>query len=382
MARALFSSVLVVLAAATPNTLEVLYGPNQYLTGDPDFFQLFTSPDEFWPELAANTRYLKLFMDVLRPTHSDDELKAMISTLQRKNIKTAIEIGGARWGKRGCDTSAMLQYAATEQQLVSRWLDLGGKIDLVSTDHAMTWDIRAGSKPGEDCIPGVPMATRIETAAQIFASWRSFLGPSASLGFIESLGYWNIDGLDGTNFTNSDPVHLDPLPGWIPRLDDVTRLLLEAAEKHNPTPSVPLLDHYQIDHGMEGVESDSATYGRSAHGGLNYGRIVGAEATVQKHGLRPMVIMNAFHGQPGKHCVVSCDEPDQSHSAVTRTLNFTRGYILLPDRLSNHAVVQQWQPYPNVTGPESKADTGMWMASHAAKLIMEGGGSHETAQLV
>lgn len=388
MARALFCSVSVIVVAAqplmsSPQTLEVFYGPNQYLHGDPDFFHLFNSPGQSWPELAGNTRYVKLFLGLLYvPTVSDDNLSAMISTLKSHNFKTAIEIGGARWGKKGCTTSAMLEYAAHEQKLVSRWLGLGGKIDLVSTDHAMTWNVRAGSKPGEDCVPGVPMATRIDTAAQIFASWRSFLGPAASLGFIESLGYWEIDGLDGTNFTNSDPVHLNPLPGWIPRLDDVTKLLLEAAKKYNPTPSVPLLNHYQIDFGLEGVEGDSARYGWGMHGGLNYGRVVGAEATVQKHGLRPMVIMNAFHGKPGGHCLVSCDELDPSHSAAVRTLNYTGGYLLLPDRLSEHAVVQQWQPYPNVTGPETVSDTGMWMASHAAKLIMEAGNGHETVQFV
>merc|ERR1712183_1157049 len=110
----------------------------------------------------------------------------MISVFESHHFKTAIEIGGARWTQnRGCTPSDQLKYAASEQQTVSRWLKLGGKFDLVSTDHAITWDIRPGSKPGEACEePAVPLRTRIDTAAQIFASWRSFLGPATSLGFI------------------------------------------------------------------------------------------------------------------------------------------------------------------------------------------------------
>ena len=80
-----------------------------------------------------------------------------------------------------------------------------------------------------------------------------------------------IESPDGTNFTNTDPAHLNTVVGWIPRLDDVTTLLLAAAERHNPTPATRLLSHYQIDYGMEGVEYDTRTYGRAAPVGVNYG---------------------------------------------------------------------------------------------------------------
>lgn len=266
----------------------------------------------------------------------------------------------------------MLSAAAREQALVSRWLRLGGAIDHVTTDHALVWDVRQ-LQPGAPCKPRVPMRSRIDAVAQMFASWRRFL-PCASLGFIESLGFWDIAGPDGTNYTNTSPEQLNKIPGWIPRLDDVTGLLLAACEKYNPAPSTPLLDHYQIDFGLGGIEHDTARYGRRDPTGVNYGRILGAESVMARHGLKTGVILNAFHGgiDSGPNCLLSCDQSPAiaSHSAIVRTLNFTQGYLSLPNRLSEHAVLEQWMQYPNVTGPETVQDTNMWMASHAAKLIM------------
>ena len=46
-----------------------------------------------------------------------------------------------------------------------------------------------------------------------------------------------------------------------------------------------------------------------------------------------------------------------SASAALRTLEYThpgiQGYMRLPSRLSEHAVLEQWQPHPNTTGPAS-----------------------------
>ena len=46
----------------------------------------------------------------------------------------------------------------------------------------------------------------------------------------------------------------------------------------------------------------------------------------------------------------------------------------LPARMSEHAVLEQWQPFPNTTGPETAPNTGMWMASACAAAITGGGG--------
>ena len=186
-------------------------------------FPLLATPNTSWPTLAARTSTFKLFLDVLRPNtpsnpnaHTDDELRALIEALKRQDMEVGVEIGGARWQAGRCDVSAALAYAAGEQAVVGRWLKLGGTIDRVTTDHACLWNVRRNSNPNPNphkaphpCDPAVPMATRIDIVAQIFASWRTFLGVNASLGFIESLGFWDIEGPDGTNFTNSDPGDLN-----------------------------------------------------------------------------------------------------------------------------------------------------------------------------
>ena len=51
---------------------------------------------------------------------------------------------------------------------------------------------------------------------------------------------------------------------------------------------------------------------------------------------------------------------------------FIKGYMLLPRRGSQHTIFEQWQTYPNTTGPETAAytDTGMWMASQTAAIVV------------
>ena len=369
--------------SASPITPGIFYGPRQtnlHKRTRSDLFPLLNAPGTAWPNLANKTSYLKLFLSMVAcipsagcPTPTTDaELEGLIAALKRRNIKVGIEIGGARWGNGHCDAAEILKYAAIEQRQVNRWIKLGGSIDSVSTDHANVWNVRGLT--GKPCHPAVPMRKRIDVVAQVFASWRKFLGRNASLGFIESLGFWEIEGPNGINFTNTSPSQLNKIAGWIPRLDDVTALLLADGKKYNPFPDTPLINHYQIDFGMSGVEFDTFTYGKVPPVGINYGRILGAELIMKKHGLQSGVILNAFRdGVYGRHCTVGCnptaDPASRSHSAVVRTLNFTRGYMQLPNRLSNHAVLEQWQDYPSVTGPESVVDTGMWMASQCADII-------------
>ena len=384
-----FVFLLVDAAASSSHPGAVWWGPKTLgLPSSDQLFALLTAPESAWPLLATRTGTFKLFLDMLYEAEmpglppgfgtTDAELTALIAALARTGTKVGIEVGGMRWGKQYCNASEGLAYAALEQKHVARWLRLNGTIDSLTTDHAIVWNIRGSSNPNPnphkvspDCMPAVPVMTRIDVVAQIFASWRTFLGPRASLGFIESLGFWEIEGTDGTNFTNTDPTHLNNITGWIPKLDDVTALLLAAAAKHNPMPDIPLVDHYQIDFAMEGVEGDTRAYGAAPPTGLNYNRILGAEAIMKKHGLVSGVIANAFPAKVNGRCIVGCDPTfTPSHSAVVRTLNFSRGYMAQPLRASEYALLEQWQPVPNVTGPETVPDTGMWMASRAAAILL------------
>ena len=375
-------------ASVVAPTLDVWYGPTPFSLHTwpirADFFGNVTAPATAWPKLADETAFFKLFIDTLIPLHSstlpnapgttDAQLSALISTLQAKGLRTGIEVGGARWGAGRCDAAAALAFASHEQGLVERWMNLGGTVDSITTDHADVWNIR-GDK-GAPCVPAVPMATRIDVVAQVFASWRTFLGDGVSFGFIESLGFWEIEGPSGTQFTTTDPAHLGPgkLPGWIPKLDDVTTLLLAAGAKHKPRDSeVPLIDHYFIDFGAEGVAYDTLQYGRvpPLASGANYNRILGAEAIMHRHGLATGVFLNAFPAKSLNCSSLSLAASNGcSASAALSTLNFTRGYVALPNRRSQHAVLEQWQHFPSATGPASAHFSGMWMASECAAVVV------------
>lgn len=359
----------------TPRGPEVWYSPHFGPPGRTDF-PLLVAPHTAWPSLAARTATFKLKMFPLIGANScDDELAALVAAIDGNGMATGLEIGGARWGGGRCNATSQLQYAMGEQKAVSRWLRLGGSITSVTTDHALTWDIRNELRV-PPCNPPVPLEARIEAVAQVFGSWRKFLGPNVSLGFIESLGYWDIQGPDGTNFTNVAPAQLNNISGWIRTLGGVTDALLSVAKRHNPTPNVRLLSHYQIDYGLDGVEQDTLKYGRSAGGGINYGRILGAEAIMAARGLQTGVILNANAAHQRTYapipagCLVGCDPGfTPSHSAAVRTLNVTLGYMAQDGRRSQHILFEQWQAYPNVTGPETAKDTGMWMAAAAARIV-------------
>ena len=379
------------LLGAAPPAPDVWYGPNSLRPGAMirgDFFGNVSDVEGSWPQLSGDVTTFKIFLDMLYGPpglliesglapgmgSTDAQLSALIAALKARGIRTGVEVGGTAWSAGFCTLEETLKYASKEQQWVGRWLKLGGTIDSLTTDHANVKNIRGvkGNKHN-GCVPAVPMASRIEIVAQVFRSWRTFLGQQASLGFIESLGFWDILGPDGTNFTNTDPTELNPIPGWIPRLEDVTTMLLAAATKYNPTPEVPLIDHYFIDFSMEGVEYDSQKYGSPPGGGVNYGRVLGAEAIMHRHGLKTGIFLNAFHDRAQLNCgVLPVLGPEGcSASAASRTVNYTQGYMKLPGRMSEHAVLEQWQPYPSITGPESVANTGMWMALQCADAVKQ-----------
>jgi hypothetical protein len=264
----LVASVLLYPAVAT--TLDVWYSPHFDRTTQPDLFPLLTHPATAWPRLANRTSTFKLKMSALLPSVTSADLKALVDTVNARGMRVGLEIGGARWGAGRCNTSSQLLFAKHEQAQAQRWTELGGRLDSITTDHACTWDIRHELSQ-EHCDPPVPLQARIDAVAQVLASWRQFLsshinsslgapaktGSEASIGFIESLGYWDITGPDGTEYRNVDPKKLGNITGWIPRLEDMTSLLLAAAARHNPTPDVPLISAYQIDYGMDGVEQDT-----------------------------------------------------------------------------------------------------------------------------
>ena len=147
-------------------------------------------------------------------------------------------------------------------------------------------------------------------------------------------------------------------------------MLLAAADNHNPTPNIPLIDHYQIDYGMGGVEYDTIVYGSVPPVGINYERVLGAESIMHKLNIKTGVFLNAFEASHHSGCLVACDPSFSfSRSAALRTINYTQGYMKLPIRTSEYTILEQWMDYPNLTGLATVEDSGMWMATESAKIV-------------
>jgi hypothetical protein len=178
MVLLLLRCLLGTAAAPEPATaaLEVWYSPHFALAdtkkAPPDLFPLLIAAPDAWPQLAARTSAFKLKMQPLDEGNTKDaDLAGLAATIKSHRWQTGLEIGGARWVGQGegarCTAPAQLQYAAQEQKLVSRWMELGGRIDSITTDHALTWDIRHELKVAP-CDPPVPMAVRVDAVAQVF----------------------------------------------------------------------------------------------------------------------------------------------------------------------------------------------------------------------
>ena len=131
--------ILHLLRLASISSPDVWYAPHLRVNGvtPPDLFPLLTTPETSWPALANRTHTFKLFLDMLYESGAhglppgagttDGELASLIATLKRRDIRVGLEIGGARWQRDRCDEAAALDFAATEQTHVSRWLRLGAR---------------------------------------------------------------------------------------------------------------------------------------------------------------------------------------------------------------------------------------------------------------
>ncbi len=332
-----------------PSVARVWVGPMPFSSGRalrPDFATVLGDP-QAWPEVLARADVFKSYIMLLpevplsgktTPEVSTAHLQALADLLRRRRLQTAFEVGGLRQGdalpRRG---EWGRQVAANELTHLRRWLAAGGRIDYLTTDHALMMNI--GSfyySPGfRDC--GLSLAEAAGELADYFQALHAAI-PDAKFGVIESLGFFHVSGPNGRVYVRTVP----KLPVW--RFEDYLETLLAAMAQRGLT-----LDHFHIDFGYEGVLHDG---GGPAAGTLDYGRIRGVERCLQARGVRAGVIVNAFHDTR-----VETPEPDTANrEAAANTERFWRGYVDAGGRAED-LVFQTWQPFPDRTGPESDPDT-------------------------
>lgn len=310
-----------------------------------DYFHTLTTPAA-WPSVLGRTNVLKSYIMVLpqvpvpgkaSPELSDAQLGLLAKFAKDHSLSTAFEVGGLRTSARVRGAQAGERYARSELRHLKRWLRVGGRIDYLTTDHAVMMNMRGVGFPGPGLDPNRPCKMTVQELTEELADYFTAVHreiPSAKFGVIESLGFFHVKGSDGKQYRHTDPL----LPVW--HFHEFFDGLLAAMERRSL-----VLDHFHIDFGFRGVRHDGRREKR-----LNFARVLGVESYVQSKGVRAGVIINAFHLRGTK------DPAQASREAHERTLRFFREYVAAGGN-ADHFVIQTWHPYPDQTGPETQPHT-------------------------
>lgn len=338
-------------ALAQPAADRVWIGPMPFIearTLRPDYYPTLVDETK-WPTVLARADVFKSYIMVLPrdpvagkpgPELSDEELGRLVQFTREHGLKVAFEVGGIRMGPDTPNDQAGEQTAQSELRHLRRWLDAGGSIDYITTDHGVMLTIGAPYvAPDQHKGRGMTLAQAAEELTDYFEIIHREI-PGARLGVIESLGFFEVDGPDGRHYPRTVPA----LPKW--PFAEYLDTLLSAMKSRGLE-----LDHFHIDFGYEGVLHDGG--GQK----LDFGRILGVEACAQQRGVKAGVIINAFHDGSVKD-----PQPDvASREAYEHTTRFATEYKAAGGN-ADHLVIQTWQPYPDKTGPESEACTVLGVA--------------------
>jgi hypothetical protein len=331
----------------------VWYGPstlNTVTRGIRDDFLEQVTDTNNWPAVYARTSVFKQFIETLGgKKYSDEELKKLAAFTREAGLKCAFEIGALRWTPQLYGAGSGKAYAAQEIKVLQRWVDAGGTVDYLSTDHAVMWNVGLclqGAKPMAGL--GDPDWHKVmdEVADSLAMIHEAF--PDAKIGMIESLGYFSV----GDKYTTTDPQCIYPID---------FKKFLGTAQRKLKARGISL-DHVHIDFSYQDCRYDGRADGR-----LDFGRIIAAEKIVKSLGMDCGIIINAYddfsYAVMGGSNIVQEKEKaknaaERSASGVENTLEYFDGYVAAggnPDTW----IFQRWQPYPDVTGPETVRDTDM-----------------------
>lgn len=341
-----------VRGASQPAGDRVWVGPMPFVTGRSlreDYFPTLTDPEK-WPTVLQRAQVLKSYLMVLPadpvpgktgPELSDAQLRTLAGFARQHHLKVAFEVGGVRAAPDWPSAELGVRTAQSELTHLRRWLRAGGTIDYLTTDHAVMMTIGAPFQdPAHFQQRNLSLAQAVEQQVDYFAIVHREM-PEAKLGAIESLGYFEVAGLDGRHYSRT----MDVLPKW--PFEEYLDTLLAAMKGRGLA-----LDHFHIDFGFGGVQYDGGGGGR-----LGYGRILAVEAACHARGVKAGLIVNAFHDTSNR----SPQSATASREAREHTLQYWRGYRAAGGA-ADQIIVQTWHPYPDRTGPESDPDTVLGVA--------------------
>jgi hypothetical protein len=349
--------------SAGGDSLGIWYGPGSLNTVTrgirDDYLEQITDTNN-WPTVSANTVVFKQFIESLYGNrYSDEALKELADFTREAGLKCAFEIGALRWTPKLYGSGSGKAYAAEEIEVLQRWVDAGGTVDFLSTDHAVMWNVGLclqGAKPMAEYVSDPDWRKVMdEVVESLVLIHKAF--PDAKIGMIESLGYFSV----GDHYTTTDPGSIYPI--------DMEEFIVAAQEKlavHGIA-----LDHMHLDFSYQDCRYDGREDNR-----LDFGRIMAAEQIVKSLSVDSGMIINAFDDESyrGGNATLEKEKAqnpaERSASAVNNTLEYFDGYVAAggnPDTW----ILQRWQPYPDVTGPETLRNTDMGVSRLLVNKIIQ-----------
>ncbi len=327
-----------------------------------DFLDQFTNTNN-WPVVYRHTTVFKQFIETLGENkYSDEQLNELATFTRDAGLKCAFEIGALRWSKKLHGPGSGKTYAAQEIKALQRWVDAGGTVDYLTTDHAVMWNVGLvlqGDKPlAGRANPDwhAVMNEVVDSLSMIHAAF-----PDAKIGMIESLGYFSVKGSNGQLYHTTDPSCIYPVD---------LREFITTAQRKLRAHGIEL-DHWHLDFSYQDCLYD----GRRTKT-MDFNRILGAERLLKSLGITGGMIINAFDdfSYTGTNTVQEKEKAknrvERNASAVKNTRIYFEGYRQAggcPDTW----IFQRWQPYPDKTGPETVLETDMGITKALLSRIGE-----------
>ena len=289
----------------------------------PGFADDLTNADN-WPILLEHTSTIKLYIEYISRISAPD-LKKIAAFVDEHKLRVSVEVGGVRAADPAVDDSGAGRSAAEREFLVlSKFLLAGGRIDSITTDHALASEITGRTKDRPDMTMQQYMQQQMEYYRYMIEKM-----PRLKVGAIESLGFF---------WVKSPKKQYKATDGLLDRVDfeEYMSELVRIAKENDIE-----IDHFEIDFGMHDIEYDG-----------DWGRVLAVEDYVQGLGVRSGFIAgNAFH----KGTIPLKGEENllrAAQSAAERTLAYFEGYEQAGGH-SDYLVFQRWQNVPVAVGDET-----------------------------
>jgi ribosomal protein S9 len=292
-----------------------------------DYISVLTHPEEFYPNVFKNTKVLKLYIEALN-RFTNEEILSLVEFTNKNELEVAVEVGGIRM-KAGQVPNAEIgiKSAQFEMKSLNKFIDAGGKIDYITTDHSMAYYLTGRSDDLDEL-------SNEEIMGQMMKYFKYIQEriPELKVGTIESLGFFWVLGDRQYEATDKSLKRLD--------FESFIDAYASVAEQHDV-----VLDHFHIDFGLHDVEFDG-----------DYGRIFAVEKYLKSKNINSgFIAANAFHA--GMQ-VPADDTQSASISASERTIKYFEDYIKKGGS-SDYLILQRWQPYPTLMGEANKPYTQM-----------------------